>query len=250
MGSQKCRNVGKYQSLLIMITPIIPPRTRSLLRPASGEETPRRRTDRHTGRQFGGRQAVALACRLVVHRHLAQHLGEQRRRLLLLTRRARVALGTATQCTRRNDSPSSSPPPPPPPPPSCVRATAATAVDSSSSRARTSGATPPAATAGPWASAPTAAAAAASGPARRLTIEDAATAPGADIVHCFFALRRRLLPWPPFTSSRSRWMISCSGNRASSRRVRSTARKCHDSHVRHRQRPTVFRVIGLQHRRR
>jgi hypothetical protein len=38
---------------------------------------------------------------------------EPRPRHRLLTRRARNALGTATQCTRRNDSP---PPPPPSPP--------------------------------------------------------------------------------------------------------------------------------------
>jgi hypothetical protein len=48
---------------------------------------------------------------------------------LLLTRRARNALGTATQCTRRNDSPPSPPPPPPPPHrSSCPRPAAAPAA--------------------------------------------------------------------------------------------------------------------------
>ena len=59
----------------------------------------------------GSREGRARALRLS---GAARTLLVEMRPRLLLTRRARSALGTATQCTRKNDSP---PPPPPPPPP-------------------------------------------------------------------------------------------------------------------------------------
>jgi hypothetical protein len=69
------------------------------------------RADQRRALLVGGLPALRLAADA---RARPDHQHPQRRRHLLLARRARTALGTATQCTRRNDSPASPPPPPPP----------------------------------------------------------------------------------------------------------------------------------------
>jgi hypothetical protein len=74
---------------------------------------------RHDAASRGGLARHPLAHRLQARGALRQ--AAERLRHLLLTRRARNALGTATQCTRRNDSPPSPPPRPPPPPRPCRR---------------------------------------------------------------------------------------------------------------------------------